>query len=183
MPIIQVPSVNFYPGRKSYKPEAIVVHTMQGTLFGTDCWFQSPVSKASAHYGIGKAGQVHQYVSERDTALHTGRIELPTWKLIKRAPNGLIITPDYYTIGIELEGDMDIDWTAEMYDSSSRLISEICLRWNIPVDSHHIIGHHEIYAPGKRPRNSVNLDWLIELVTQTRQLVTYQLQFKSMVTK
>jgi len=104
MDIIKVPSPNFYRGRKIYKPEAIVIHIMLGTLYGTDSWFQSPVSKSSAHYGIGKTGEIHQYVDEKDAAYHAGRVNSPMWSLIKQTENGLYISPDFYTIGIEHEG-------------------------------------------------------------------------------
>jgi len=163
MDIINVPSPNFYAGRKIYKPEAIVIHIMLGTLYGTDSWFQSPVSKSSAHYGIGKTGEVHQYVDEKDTAYHAGRVNSPMWSLIKQTENGLYISPDFYTIGIEHEGDINSYWTDEMYNSSSSLICEISLRWNIPIDRKHVIGHHEIYSLKKCPGNVVDIEELIFL--------------------
>ena len=46
-------------------PKFIVEHVMQGSLTGTDHWFQNPNAQVSAHFGIGKDGSVHQYV---DTA-------------------------------------------------------------------------------------------------------------------
>jgi N-acetylmuramoyl-L-alanine amidase len=39
-----------------------VVHVMQGTLSSCDNWFQNPNAQVSAHFGVGKAGEVHQYV-------------------------------------------------------------------------------------------------------------------------
>ena len=85
MNIIPVLSPNFTQGRRTYRPEAIVIHVMDGTLKGTDGWFSSPLSQVSAHYGIGRNGEVHQYVEEIDTAWHAGRIHDPTWPLINKA--------------------------------------------------------------------------------------------------
>jgi N-acetylmuramoyl-L-alanine amidase len=161
MNIINVPSPNFYAGRKAYKPEAIIIHIMQGTLYGTDSWFQSPISKSSAHYGIGKMGEVHQYVHEKDTAYHSCRVNAPTWGLIKKTESGLFINPDFYTIGIEHEGDINSYWTDEMYITSSNLISDISLRWGIPIDRKHVIGHYEIYSLKNCPGNVVDIDELI----------------------
>jgi len=175
MNIINKPSPNYYPGRKSYKPEAIVIHIMQGTLYGTDSWFQSTLSKVSAHYGIGKAGQVHQYVNEKDTAYHAGRVNTPTWSLIKQTDTGLYISPDYYTIGIEHEGDFNVDWTDEMYNASSNLIRAISLRWNIPLDRKHIIGHHEIYALKKCLGNTVDINKLIAMANDHASLIDQSL--------
>ena len=144
MNIIQKKSPNFWAGRNGYRPEAIVIHIMDGTLVGTDAWFTNPASQVSAHYGIGKNGEVHQYVKEDDTAWHAGRIDTPTWKFIKPK-----INPNLYTIGIEHEGKPDEIWTESMKQASAMMIHEICQRWQIPVDRDHIVGHFEIYS--KKP--------------------------------
>ncbi len=157
MQIINVPSPNFSRGRKGYFPEAIVIHIMEGTLRGTDSWFRNPQSKVSAHYGVGTNGELHQYVQETDTAWHAGRVNAPVWNLIKPAGNGQFINPNYYTIGIEHEGNENTNWTDDMYNTTSGLISEISKRWNIPLNRQHIIGHHEIYSlktcPGFKSRS------------------------------
>lgn len=171
MNIVNKPSPNFLPGRKRFKPEAIVIHIMQGTLYGTDSWFQSPISKLSAHYGIGKKGEVHQYVNEKDTAYHAGRVNAPTWGLIKMAENGLYINPDYYTVGIEHEGDINTDWTDEMYSASSNLIRAISLRWSIPIDRKHVIGHHEIYSLKTCPGNVVDINKLIAMAANPKPVI------------
>ena len=163
MRILNVPSPNFQVGRRSFRPEAIVIHIMRGTLYGTDSWFQSPGSKASAHYGIGKWGEVHQYVKEQDTANHTGREGIPRWQMIKQDSSGNLINPDYYTIGIEHEGDIDTEWTPEMYDVSSTLICTICSRWNIPIDRAHIVSQYELYQQKLPSNNIINIDLLITL--------------------
>jgi N-acetylmuramoyl-L-alanine amidase len=163
MNIIKKYSPNFTPGRRSYKPEAIVIHIMQGSLTGTDSWFSNCKAKVSAHYGVGKNGEVHQFVNEKDIAWHAGVITSPSWSLIKKAPNGLYINPNYYTIGIEHEGTVDADWTDAMYQSTSTLIADISKRWNIPIDRNHIIGHHEIYAVKACPGHKVDFTKLISM--------------------
>ncbi len=165
MNIINIPSPNFTPGRKIYRPEAVVIHIMEGTLAGTDSWFKSRVSQVSAHYGIGKNGDVHQYVAETNSAWHTGRVNSPSWAFIKPAVNGRFINPNFYTVGIEHEGNDDSEWSPEMYESSSKMVVGICSRWNIPIDRKHIIGHHEIYSLKTCPGNKVDLDKLIALAT------------------
>jgi hypothetical protein len=55
---------NFTAGRKGLKPVAIVIHIMEGTLNGTESWFNTPSSQVSSHYGIGKSGEVRQWVKE-----------------------------------------------------------------------------------------------------------------------
>jgi N-acetyl-anhydromuramyl-L-alanine amidase AmpD len=163
MNIIQKKSPNFWIGRKGYKPEAVVIHIMDGTLVGTDSWFANTTSQVSAHYGIGKNGEVHQYVQESDAAWHAGRVDASVWKLIK--PN---INPNLYTIGIEHEGKPDDVWTDAMKQSSATLIREICQRWQIPIDRDHVVGHFEIFSkkPNCPATNKRILDELVALANQ-----------------
>lgn len=160
---IQIASPNFTGGRNNYRPEAIVIHIMEGSLSGTDSWFKSRISSVSAHYGIGKDGEIHQYVQEKDSAWHAGRVNAPSWNLIKPAGNNSYKNPNFYTIGIEHEGTGNSEWTDAMYESSSSLIAEIVQRWNIPIDRDHIIGHHEIYSLKTCPGFKVDLNKLIDL--------------------
>ena len=52
---------NFSSGKNT--PRFVVIHVAQGSnQGGTDSWFQNPHAVVSAHFSIGKDGQVHQYV-------------------------------------------------------------------------------------------------------------------------
>lgn len=170
----QIPSPNYTAGRMNYRPEAIVIHIMEGSLSGTDSWFKNRQSSVSAHYGIGTNGEIHQYVQENDTAWHAGRVNAPSWNLIKPVRNGLYRNPNYYTIGIEHEGNENSEWTDTMYESSSSLIAEVAQRWNIPIDRYHIIGHHEIYSLKTCPGFKVDLDKLVDM---SRRKVGYNPSF------
>jgi len=128
-------------GRKGYRPIAIVYHIMDGTLKGTDSWFRNPNAKASAHYGIGRNGEIHQYVKEEDAAWHAGAVRKPSWSLLKDYPH---VNPNLITIGIEHEGKPGEPFTEEMFQATLALTREIIKRWNIPVDDEHLIGHYRI---------------------------------------
>jgi N-acetylmuramoyl-L-alanine amidase len=154
-------SPNKKSGRAGYKPEAIVVHIMEGTLAGTDSWFKSPTSKVSAHYGIGQNGEVHQYVAEGDTAFHAGRTHNCTWKGRRKDVN-----PNLNTIGLEHEGQAATPWSDKMYNASAELIADIANRWSIPIDREHIVGHREIYGKKTCPGSKVDIDKLITLARQ-----------------
>jgi N-acetylmuramoyl-L-alanine amidase len=159
----QIPSPNFTNGRRQYRPEAIVLHILQGSLADADDNYRNSATGKSAHYAVGSAGDVHQYVSEMDTAWHAGRVKHPSWALIKAAGKGLYINPNYYTIGIGHEGQVDSEWSEAMYASSAALIKDICSRWDIPVDREHIIGHNEIFAQNSCPGLKVDLNKLVAL--------------------
>ena len=154
-------SPNFWDNRNGFKPEAIVIHIMDGTLVGTDSWFADSQSQVSAHYGIGQSGEIHQYVKEEQAAWHAGKINSPSWNLLKPG-----INPNYYTIGIEHEGKPETIWPDDMKKASAVLIRSICQRWNISIDREHIIGHYQIDSV-RRPNcpayNKAIIDELISL--------------------
>ena len=151
-------SSNKAVGRAGHRPEVIVIHIMEGTLAGTDSWFNAPESKVSAHYGVAKDGRVHQYVHEGDTAFHAGRVFGSSWPLLKTGVN-----PNLYTIGIEHEGKEDSEWPDALYEASAELVAAIGSRWGIPLDRAHVIGHREIYAKKSCPGRVVDLDHLVDL--------------------
>jgi N-acetylmuramoyl-L-alanine amidase len=157
-------AANFRKGRLApYRPEAIVIHIMAGSLLGTDSWFANPAAGVSAHYGIGRNGQIHQYVREEDTAFHAGTVDRPLWQTIKRTAAGVIVNPNHYTIGIEHEGRETDVWTDSMCGTSGELIAAISARWGIPVDRAHIVKHHEIRFAKPCPGDTAPMDRLIAL--------------------
>ena len=158
LPITWIGTPNRHKGRDGFRPEAVVVHIMEGSLSATDNWFSSPASQVSAHYGIGKDGKIHQYVGEADTAFHAGRVWKPKWGSIKPRVN-----PNLYTIGIEHEGQGASEWPDAMYEASARLIADVCTRWSIPIDRDHIVGHREIYGRKTCPNDVLNFDRLIAM--------------------
>jgi N-acetylmuramoyl-L-alanine amidase len=158
IPITWVGSPHRHKGRQGFRPEAVVIHIIEGTLAAADDWFQAPESKVSAHYGIGRTGEVHQYVGEADTAFHAGRVWKARWGRLKRRVN-----PNLYTIGIEHEGRGRSEWPDAMYESSARLIADVCTRWSIPIDREHIVGHREIYGRKTCPNDVVDLSRLITM--------------------
>lgn len=167
--IIQVPTSNFN-SRGNYKPELVVIHIMDGSLAGTDSWFQKGSAAAgrpvSAHYGIGKNGEIHQYVDEKNAAWHAGNVQKPSFKLYKQGVN-----PNAYTIGIEHEGMplKDDVWPAAMKQSSAELLADICKRNNIPLDRDHVIGHYQVYA-GKPNCPALNKGVIDEIIAMAQKI-------------
>jgi N-acetylmuramoyl-L-alanine amidase len=166
-PIQWFGSPNFSRGRRGYRPEAIVVHIIEGSLSAADSTFNArnpgtDDGPVSAHYGVGNQGQVHQYVDEMDSAWHAGTVDEPSWRLLKPGVN-----PNRYTVGIEHEGNRHSPWTPAMYEASAGLIAAISKRWVIPLDRLHVVGHHEIRASKSFcPGFVVDLDRLIDLARQ-----------------
>lgn len=107
-------SPNHYKGRHGYAITHITLHIMVGYLAGTDSTFANQSSQASAHYGIGATGEIHQYVSEA---------------------NGSYSDANYMsnnsTISIEHEGGMahGAVCTQACIDASARLCADIARRY------------------------------------------------------
>lgn len=139
---IGCPMENFHKGRPyGFHPEAIVIHIMDGSYEAGESVFADSSTQKSAHYGVSKQGTVHQYVDENDTAFHAGIVVNPTWDLLKPGVN-----PNFYTIGIEHEGLACDVWSDAQLEASADLVKEIAARWCIPLDTEHVIRHHQIRA-------------------------------------
>src|SRR5512135_3583676 len=80
---------------------AIVIHyTASMNLNGTVDWFKRSESKVSAHYVVGREGQVVQMVRDEDIAWHAGR------SMLGDQPN-----VNTFSLGIELVGTADSGFT------------------------------------------------------------------------
>ncbi len=147
-------------GRFGFKPEAIVLHIAEGSLIGAYSWFNTPTSKVSSHYMVGKNGEVWQFVADENTAWHAGGAMNPTWNLLK--PN---VNPNFYTIGIENEGFTGNTFTDSMYTSLAQLIALLCQKFDIPLDRDHIIGHYQINSVSRAncPGSGLDFSKLISL--------------------
>lgn len=165
MTIISKLSPNFIAGRGKYKPELVVIHIMDGTLIGTDSWFSQKSSLVSAHYGIGLAGEVHQYVHEEDQAWQAGRVSNPSFKLYKPGVN-----PNLYTIGIEHEGKDLSKGPLLQLQTSAALLVDICKRWNIPIDRDHVIGHYQVFD--QKPNCPATDKSVIDTIIKMAQALT-----------
>ena len=111
--IIWIGSPNHYNGRNGYAVTHITLHIMVGHLAGTDSVFLNANSQASAHYGIGADGAIHQYVSENDGSYSDANF-----------------TSNNSTISIEHEGGMDgIPCTQACMNTSARLCADIARRY------------------------------------------------------
>ena len=141
------------------KVTGVVLHIMQGSLVGTDSWFNTPNTYVSSHDGIGKNGEIHQYVDYKDTAYHAGRMNSPTWEHIKKSLWGSNLNPNYYTYGIECEGFRGETWTEKQMESIVQRTKYALGKMNLPYKREYITSHIEIAA------DKENLaDWCDEVV-------------------
>lgn len=102
--------------------------------------------EVSAHFLIRRDGQVTQYVSCDERAWHAGVSEF----------QGRQQCNDF-SIGIELEGADDIDYTCQQYSQLQRLTLALLEQYPM-LDSNRIVGHSDI-APGRKTDPGLSFDW------------------------
>lgn len=134
-------------GSKTYQPKAFVLHWMAGTLAGTDATFRNPLRKASAHFGIGKDGTIHQYVPLSDTAYGAGN-----WFVNLEA------------INIEHEGNVGVPITDATYEASADLMAEICRQTGIAPSHETLKAHKEVSLSPTACPGTLDIDRLITMV-------------------
>lgn len=142
MNIIQKPVPNFTKGRSGFRPEGVVIHVGEGSQ---EIIYQTFLKEEkSSHYCVSRAGEIWQFVKDEDTAYAQGVVVKPTAKLVTEIHPG--INPNNYLLSIEHEGFGIQDFTDAQYATTGALVHELCIKWNIPMDSVHIIRHNSIRA-------------------------------------
>lgn len=180
--IIQKPgsAANAFPTRAAYKPEAIVLHTMVGTLAGCDSWFANPKAAAGAHFGVGADGAVHQYFPLEWAPFANGKVEQPVTAKLVRENVGA--NPNYWTVSIEHEdgGEPGRVLTPAQLAASTRLAAWLWATVILPggasglpalPDRDHILSHSDI-SPQSRPRcNGWGEERMAAYINEVRRLL------------
>lgn len=127
---------NFTPGRAGHdmsQPSWVVLHTMVGTVGQAAARFSQASEQASATYGVGLDGRYYQWVDEADAA----------WANGATGQGGKGDNLDSISIEHEDAGDYDGPRTPALYVASAALVRDVCLRYGVPLDRDHVIGHRE----------------------------------------
>lgn len=141
--------------RQGYIPFVIVNHISAGSMSSMDSWFTSPNNQvSSAHFGISRKGEIHQYVEIERMAWAQGitneQIPIADAQVVR----DMGVNPNLYCVSIEHEGT-DGDLTQVQFEASvwlHRYIQDqIFEKWNkeFPLDRYHVIGHYQVNPQGK----------------------------------
>lgn len=142
--------------RGDHVPFVVVNHISAGTMASMDSWFTSAGNKqSSAHYGVSKKGEIHQYVDIRRMAWANGigAADIAASKTPVIIDN-TSINPNLYSISIEHEG-LDGELTPEQFVASVWLHmyikQQIFMIWGklIELNRYHVIGHFAVNPRGK----------------------------------
>lgn len=126
--------------------------------------------EVSTHYIVGRDGSIECWVPEQRVAWHAGQGTYGDEEIYTNTLNKYCIGIEVLAIGSQTDmrpyltakqyAALDpslIGYTDEQYESLRVLIRDICLRWQIPCDREHVIGHSE-YSPGKTDPGEL-FDW------------------------
>lgn len=117
---------NYTPGRRGQSVRRVVVHYTgtSASAHNNLLYFSRSAAGASAHYFIGKSGDVRQSVLEKDTAWHAGN-----WQM------------NLMSVGIEVVSAGE-DFTQEQVRSLARLVGDLMARYRLrPAD---VIRHYDV---------------------------------------
>ncbi|MBN2766213.1 MAG: N-acetylmuramoyl-L-alanine amidase [Paludibacteraceae bacterium] len=141
--------VNFgYANAKNRKIDVVIIHSTfnnsGGDHYDIDLVIkQFSCYKVSAHYVIGRKGEIFQLVEEKNTAYHAGKSSLPDGRT----------SVNSCSIGIELMTTFTEAPTETQIRALTTLIDDIKSRHEIK----YILRHSDI-APGRKT-DPWNMDW------------------------
>jgi N-acetyl-anhydromuramyl-L-alanine amidase AmpD len=167
--IIQKTSPNFgYPtgthGRNGNTILAIVDHIAAGHQAGLDDEFAQAASQVSAHFGVMRNGEIHQYVDVKDAAWGCGILnktdESMDWLPPQQQYRGAVVNE--LTINIEHEGFPGQQFTDEQTNATIKLHKYLlalpeCA--NVKVDRNHIVGHYRLDSVNRKNCPGPTFPW------------------------
>jgi len=104
-----------------------------------------PAAQVSAHYLVGRNGEVWYLVDERMRAWHAGA---GSW--------GAVGDVNSRSIGIELDNRGGEPFTEPQMEALEALLPEIMARWTIPAER--VIAHSDM-APARKTDPGARFDW------------------------
>lgn len=148
LPPIGMPGARFVPSPNFNirRPNLVIIHhTSDETLAETLRALTSPSSQVSAHYLIGRDGQIVQLVDERDRAWHAG---VSWW--------GGFTDINSASIGIELDNNGHEPYADMQIEALLKLLADLRERYRIPMANY--VGHADV-APGRKVDPSAWFPW------------------------
>ena len=142
-------SPNFgYPkgsfGRCGQTIIGIGLHITGATWQSNYSWIMNPAANASYNAVVRDDGSVVQLVPEQNAAYAHGRINQPTWPLLKSGVN-----PNLYTLSLARTGSNQNTWTPQQLQSTLKVLKHWAALYNIPLKRPYIFGHFEIDSAGR----------------------------------
>ncbi len=104
----------------------------------------NPGANASYNAIIRDDGSAVSLVAESNAAYSHGRVDRPTWPLLKSG-----INPNLYTLSLARTGSNQNTWTPEQLTGTLRVLRAWGQKYNIALRRPYIFGHFEIDGQGR----------------------------------
>lgn len=133
--------------------EYVIIHTTVGSMQSAINLFANkpqPGKETSAHYGVKLDGGIIAWLEEYYTGYHCGNYQM-----------------NQKSIGIEHEDnwngkDPEPERTDALYETSSKLVYDICKFYSIPIDRTHILKHKEVKGVATACPDKLDIDRIIK---------------------
>ncbi len=146
---IFIESTNYDERPEPVTVDTVVVHaTVIPTVEQTVLHFRSPETKVSAHYVVGREGEIVQMVPDENRAWHAGVSELGDRKRLND-----------FSVGIEIVNLNDgiEPFTGAQYQAVANIIKHLRKTYTITDDR--IVSHEEIARPRGRKNDPKGFDF------------------------
>jgi len=143
--------IPYYSLNKGYNGKVphwrgVTWHIAEGALDGTLSWLTSPVSQASAHVVIGRAGEIYNLVPLDEPAWAQGNVCDPDGtRVVIGQTTAAGTNPNLVSYSIECVGYSSYgrggSLTMPQLDALVRVTAFMCLRSRLTADKDHIFRH------------------------------------------
>lgn len=158
---IKSPDEHIILNRDGYQPQFIVLHSSGAATpisgVALHCMRQTGATPISAHFVVGRGGEVYQFVDLKDAAKTNGTSNDPNadnyyrlakHKFFRNSPinaNNFCVTIECVEFG--RHGAIDTD--SPEYFGILRTLKFVHNQLDIPIDEYHVIGHRDIAPRSK----------------------------------
>lgn len=189
---IQQKPVKNYGNRNGQAIKGIILHIGEGNRNQIYSTFLN--EEKSSHYLVNMDGSIWQFVNEKFSAWHAGKIDRPSSHLVASNPG---VNPNEMTVGVENEGYSTLAPLEIQKNALAELVEDICYRnfieiTNLTVEPHHsirydktcpgLISTPEIVKLAQRIRDN-RLNLMQEQVGLLRKLINYLIKIKNGILK
>jgi N-acetylmuramoyl-L-alanine amidase len=144
-----IPSPNYgYPrgtkGRNGQKIIGVCVHISGAEYPSNIAWMTKPGASAAYTVLVKRDGKTVQLVDEGNAQWAHGKVNKPTWPLLKPGVN-----PNLYALAISRVGSDQRKWDPPQMDTIVRIIRAWSKKYGFPAAWPHVFGHKHIDSVGR----------------------------------
>ncbi len=130
--------------RRGHNIIGIGLHITGGSWQSSYSWIMNPAANASYNAIVKDDGSVVSLVPEKGAAYAHGRINRPSWPLLKKGVN-----PNLYTLSLARTGTNQNSWTGDQLKATLKVLKYWSDKYNIPLERPYVFGHFEIDSVGR----------------------------------